>query len=140
MFKRLKQIYKKEQFRPSLLSIFLNPFYFARKELYKKVKQNAQYINGITLDIGCGQKPYASLFHSKTYIGLEIDTPENRLKKQADYFYDGHQMPFKDNSFDSIVCNEVLEHVFNPKEFLEEIHRVMKGGGTYVNYPTLCMG
>ncbi|MCK5191324.1 MAG: methyltransferase domain-containing protein, partial [Methylococcales bacterium] len=63
------------------------------------------------------------------YLGLEYDTPENRENKNADYFYDGHQFPFESQHFDSIVANEVFEHVFNPDEFLGEISRVLKNDG-----------
>lgn len=133
MLKKIKLFYKKEQFHPNFFAIFLNPFYFARKGLFKSISKIACNIQGKTLDIGCGQKPYISLFHSNEYLGLEIDTPENRLKKQADFFYDGYHMPFKDSSLDSIVCNQVLEHVFNPDDFLKESYRILRGGGVYVN-------
>ena len=33
------------------------------------------------------------------------------------------------DSFDSVLCNQVLEHVFNPDYFLSEIHRVLKPSG-----------
>ena len=36
---------------------------------------------------------------------------------------------FKDKKFDSIVTNQVLEHVFTPNEFLSEINRVLKKDG-----------
>lgn len=129
MFKQLKSFFKKEQFQPSIFAIFINPFYFARRGLFQAIRKDAKYISGKTLDIGCGQKPYKSLYASQEYLGLEIDTPDNRLKKQADFFYDGLQMPFDDGFFDSIVCNEVFEHVFNPQTFLQEINRVLRGGG-----------
>ena len=60
---------------------------------------------------------------------MEYDTPDNRKRKNADYFYDGHQFPFAPQHFDSIVANEVFEHVFNPDEFLGEISRVLKNDG-----------
>ena len=122
----LKKFYFNEMHNPSLLSLFFNPFYFARKGLYKNISQMATNIQGRTLDVGCGSKPYKSLFKSKEYIGLEIDSPENRVLKHADYFYDGKTFPFKDSNFDSVVMNQVFEHVFNPDECLEEVSRVLK--------------
>ena len=47
----------------------------------------------------------------------------------ADYYYDGKTFPFKESEFDSVVTNQVLEHVFNPDEFLSEINRVLKTKG-----------
>ncbi|MBW4487534.1 MAG: class I SAM-dependent methyltransferase [Trichocoleus desertorum ATA4-8-CV12] len=129
MLKQIKEKIKKEQFNPSVLGIFINPFYFARKGLINHITDLSQHIHGKTLDIGCGQKPYRSLFHVSEYLGLEIDSPENRVHKSADYFYDGGVFPFEDKQFDSIVINQVFEHVFNPDHFLIEVRRVIKPKG-----------
>jgi SAM-dependent methyltransferase len=130
VFKRkLIAVYQQEAFFPTLIGLFINPFYFARKGLAKHVTDLAVNIKGKTLDIGCGTKPYAHLYRSNEYVGLEIDTPQNRVNKHADYFYDGNNFPFDEASFDSIVANEVFEHVFNPDEFLNEALRVLKPGG-----------
>lgn len=107
----------------------VNPFYFARKGLYENISILSNYIKGDTLDVGCGQKPYEKLFNSSRYIGLELDTIENRKNKRADYFYDGTTFPFQDSEFDSVIANEVFEHVFSPSDFLSEIYRVLKPGG-----------
>jgi len=129
MKENLKKIFNKEQFNPRILGIFINPFYFARKGLYKNISELAKNLKGRILDVGCGQKPYKNLFDYKEYIGIEIDTPENRKNKKADYFYDGKVIPFPNDSFDSVITTEVLEHVFYPNEFLKEINRVTKMGG-----------
>lgn len=129
MIEKLKKIFNEEQFNPRILGIFINPFYFARKGLYKNISELAKNLNGRILDVGCGQKPYEKLFDYKEYIGIEIDTPENRKNKKADYFYDGKVIPFPNDSFDCVITTEVLEHVFYPNEFLKEINRVTKMGG-----------
>ena len=125
----LKEIYYREQFYPGLLGLFINPFYLARKGLVGAIGSLSQHVRGKTLDVGCGKKPYESLFTTSQYIGLEFDSPDNRELKKADYFYDGTTFPFANNEFDSVVCNQVLEHVFTPDNFLLEIHRVLKGQG-----------
>lgn len=129
MIKVIENIVVKEQFEPSFLGIFLNPFFIARRGLLKSIKELGKEITGKTLDVGCGTKPYEKYFNSSEYIGLEIETTMNREIKQADYFYDGKKFPFGNSEFDSIVTNQVLEHVFNPDEFLSEINRVLKTNG-----------
>ena len=129
MTKILKNLIQKEQFEPGLLGLFLNPFFIARRGLLKSIKALGREISGKTLDVGCGTKPYEKYFNCSEYVGLEIETTLNKELKNADYFYDGKTFPFKNEEFDSIVTNQVLEHVFNPVEFLAEINRVLKKDG-----------
>lgn len=124
-----RNYYLRQQFFPGVVGIFTNPFYFARKGLAWHISALAGHVAGKTLDVGCGSKPYTHLYRSEEYVGLEIDTPQNRAGKKADYFYDGKLFPFADETFDSLVANEVLEHVFNPDQFLGEACRVLKPGG-----------
>ena len=91
--------------------------------------QFAPALSGRLLDVGCGSKPYKTLFHVDDYIGLELDSDESRKRGYAEHFYDGVVFPFSDDFFDCVLCNQVLEHVFNPPEFLSEINRVLKLGG-----------
>lgn len=51
------------------------------------------------------------------------------LKKKNDVFYDGENIPFLDQSFDSILATEVLEHVLNLDDVLKEFNRILKPGG-----------
>lgn len=126
----LKQHYYRQQFNPGLLGICVNPFYFARKELRREIVRFAPNMQGRILDVGCGIKPYCELFSSSSeYVGLEIDTPQSRVVKRADFFYDGNTFPFENASYDGVICNQVLEHVFNPDQFLQEILRVLKSDG-----------
>ncbi|MGC8981895.1 MAG: class I SAM-dependent methyltransferase [Minisyncoccia bacterium] len=125
---KLKDIYFKEQFNPRYIGVFINPFYFARKNLYKNRAKLSGNLKGKLLDIGCGNKPYEHLFKVDSYLGIEIYTAKNR-KNKADLFYDGRNFPFPDETFDSILATEVFEHVFNPDEFLKEVNRIMKKGG-----------
>lgn len=56
---------------------------------------------------------------------------------------DGAQLPFRDRTFDAVVCSEVLEHVEDDTAVVREIARVLKPGGVAAltvpcaNYPAL---
>lgn len=129
MMLQLKRVYVRQAFYPGWLGIFINPFFHARAGLVKAVTRMAPSLHGKLLDVGCGSKPYRELFAVDAYVGLDIDTESTRARAIADHFYDGYNFPFADQAYDSILCNQVLEHVFNPDEFLGEIRRVLKPGG-----------
>lgn len=75
--------------------------------------------------------------------GRELITDNNRVKFSSTevLWFDGlfskitllqmsaSQMYFKDNMFDLIISNAVMEHVKNPKGVLHEIYRVLNSGG-----------
>jgi len=124
-----KKFYYRASFFPGVVGLFINPFYFSRKDLAVHMLNFGRYITGKTLDIGCGGRHYEPLCNSKKYIGIEIDSEDNRRTKKADFYYDGNILPFKDNFFDSIISNQVFEHVFNPNLFMTEAYRVLKPGG-----------
>lgn len=121
---------KRERFQPGFLSIFLNPFFFIRRGLYKCIKDDAKDLDGLLLDFGCGRKPYKNLFTVKKYIGLDMkQTGHSHELSEVDVYYDGKTIPFNDEYFDSIFCSEVIEHVFEVDSVFNEINRVLKKGG-----------
>jgi ubiquinone/menaquinone biosynthesis C-methylase UbiE len=129
----IKSYKRKQNFEPGFLGLFVNPFYFARKGLFQHIQSLSKYIGGRILDVGCGQKPYKHLFSFDEYIGMDIENPgHDHSNEQIDIFYDGHTFPFSDNIYDSVICNQVLEHVFNPDHFLKEVNRVLKPRGYFL--------
>jgi len=130
MLSLIRSYISSQQYHPGFGGLFVNPFYFARRGLYEHISELAPKISGKILDVGCGQKPYQQLFNATSYTGLEIDTPDNRKNKKADFFYDGTLFPFADGEFDGVIMNEVFEHVFTPDSFLSEVNRVLKVEGT----------
>lgn len=111
--------------------ILINPFFIIRYGLYKKISTFAESLDGGNLlDVGCGRKPYQNLFNVDSYIGIDVKTSGHDHKKSnVDVYYDGKKIPFPDKSFDTVVCFEVLEHVYDSKTLLTEINRVLKDGG-----------
>lgn len=106
------------------------PSFLIRNGLYKAVVRHAGKLNGRLMDLGCGSKPYKSLFQVDEYIGVDYNSEGHpHDNEQIDVFYDGKTLPFPAEYFDSVFSTEVFEHVFNLEEILTEVHRVMKKGG-----------
>ncbi len=72
------------------------------------------------LDLGCGR--------AKTPGAIGVDVSRN---SDADVLHDVEQFPypFRDNSFDRVVCNGIIEHVDNVVRVMEELHRICRPGG-----------
>lgn len=100
---------------------------------------------GFALDIGCGENPYIFHKHLNNYIGMDIDI--SILKKVSQNLPNvslicasGSHAPFKDATFNLIICTEVLEHLKNPEEMISEISRVLtKGGKAIISIPSLSL-
>ncbi|RII29514.1 MAG: hypothetical protein CXR30_11530 [Geobacter sp.] len=57
------------------------------------------------------------------YLSIDINSPQAMLQM------DITNLGFQDNSFDSILCYHVLEHVPNEQKAMQELFRVLKPGG-----------
>jgi SAM-dependent methyltransferase len=129
LVKQLQKKIDKEMFEPKFLGLFVNPFYIARKGLVNNIQPMGKYISGKSLDVGCGVKPYKKFFNSNEYIGIDVKTTLHNSENNIDIYYDGKTIPIKNEQFDSVVTNQVLEHVFDPDLFLSEINRVLRTDG-----------
>jgi len=115
---------------------FLNPrlrpwtvfLYLHRKPILDAVKEAAPLLRGRLLDVGCGNKPYASILQCGEHVGVDVaSSPHHR--ERMDKIYDGRSLPFSDSEFDSLLCSEVLEHCQDPQLVVREMARVLKPGG-----------
>ena len=105
-------------------------FYFIRRGLLAAIQKHSSSLTGILLDFGCGSKPYKSLITVDQYIGLDFENAgHDHANEEIDVYYDGKSIPFADNFFDSVLCSEVFEHLFDLPGTLLELNRVLKQGG-----------
>jgi SAM-dependent methyltransferase len=106
--------------------------------LNASMREAAPAAMGRLLDVGCGDKPYEPVFrpHVTEYVGAEYDetyTPSaNARKGKADVVYSGARLPFDDGAFDTVLCNQVGEHVADPRAFFAELVRVLRRGGRLI--------
>lgn len=83
--------------------------------------------NPMVLIIGAGEIGSGTdeLYSSNVeLIGTDIYISSN-----IDYLADAHYLPFKNNTFDGVLIQAVLEHVADPGLVVSEIHRVLKEDG-----------
>ncbi len=93
-----------------------------------------KHAHGRLLDLGCGAKPYAALFapHVDSHFGVDFVGTSGLhcgTATKADLFVDGVETKLPEGSFDTVLCTQVLEHVFDTKAFVRECHRLLAKGG-----------
>ncbi len=83
------------------------------------------------LDAGAGEGPYRTLFSHCNYKTQDFcETPSSEGKyTRMDYVCDITEIPVADESFDVVICSEVLEHTLEPIKVIAELSRVLRPGG-----------
>lgn len=118
--KDLGTIEKRKNFSPSILG------------LYKiLIPLLGKHVKGVTLDIGCGDMPFKKNILDKTdsYEGLDI----KKRNPDTKYIGDVQDMNMiKNDSMDTVLLFQVLEHVKNPEKALKEIYRILKTDGKLI--------
>ena len=90
--------------------------------------------SGDVLEIGCGAGNVLEKVEAAKRVGIDFSLrmaqrTRERLRAGGTLWVlqaDGQVLPFQDQSFDGILCTEVLEHVENPDLLLSEIRRVAR--------------
>ena len=106
---------------------------FGKKDL-KLMRETFASLHGRVLDVGCGSMlDRVGFSPGDEYLGVDITKSKYTIA-----LADVHKLPFKNKSFDSCICNAVLEHVKEPEIVLGECNRVLKQGGVlWVSVPFL---
>jgi SAM-dependent methyltransferase len=124
-------------------NLFINPkltkysleSYIIRKEIFKAISTALPLFKGKVLDSGCGIMPYKKLILENkgisSYIGLDIDSAIDYNNIKPDFYWDGINMPFENETFDVVISTEVIEHIFNLDIYLNEVKRILKPGGVF---------
>jgi len=87
---------------------------------------------GVVLDVGCGEQPYRSLLkRAASYQGLDIAEADEKFgyARPDTLYVNGYPWPVTGASVDLALCTEVLEHVLEPGDLLNEVRRCLRPGG-----------
>lgn len=135
-----EKFYNAEYFEDnSRISIWLR-----KKDRKKRLNRLSRYKNNEKinfLDIGCGKGEVIVDAQKRNWnvYGLDISDNRNAFAKMMGISFilgDIFQAKFKDDYFDCIYMDSVLEHVDDPLGYLKEINKIMKKGGVlYIGVP-----
>jgi SAM-dependent methyltransferase len=94
----------------------------------------ASHATGRLIDIGCGDKPWSAIFapHVIEHIGVDHQAPSGSEPREVDIVAGAYSVPLPDESADTILLTEVLEHLEEPVRALEEAHRLLRPGGAVI--------
>lgn len=112
--------------------ILFSPYFIIKTLQWNALKNYSNFLKGLTLDMGCGVRPYRKYLTSVSeYVGMDENNNVN-----PDIVAKAERIPFGDNYFDSLLCMEVLEHLPEPETALKEIYRVLKKEGyVFISVP-----
>lgn len=89
-----------------------------------------RYARGTLVDIGCGLKPWKDLFSPfvSEYIGVDHAASPHGVA-QVDVVATAYEIPLEDESAQTVLLSEVLEHLEWPHAALTEAFRILEPGG-----------
>lgn len=124
-------------FQSKLSITILNPRYLANHWLNKNIRSSVNNVKGILLDIGCGNEPYYTIYSKKVdkYFGLDLPTASQVMdvNLRPDIISDANfSIPVKNESIDTVLLLQVLEHLAEPGKVISEINRILKGRGILI--------
>jgi SAM-dependent methyltransferase len=102
--------------------------YLHTRSLFRTLWQARGFVRGRVLDVGCGHQVYREWFEAEQYVGSDITLEDS----SPDILAASARLPFAANTFDAVLCTQVLEHVPNPFETMAEIARLLKPSGYIV--------
>ena len=90
----------------------------------RKISLQLDKIDKRILEIGAGRKPCKEFFPKARYTCTDIVWHDG-----IDELIDVSSMPYRDNCFDLVICNNVLEHIPIPERAVDEIYRCLRPEG-----------
>ena len=97
-----------------------------------------KYAHGNLLDLGCGAAPLYGFYRKFVDNNICVDWNNSpHSSRYIDFACDLNQaLPFQENSFDTIILSDVLEHIRKPYSLLKEISRILTPKGKIlINVP-----
>ncbi len=101
------------------------------------IKELGLQENDRILEVGCGAGNIMEKIPRGHITGVDLSEflvkiARNKAARHKVFVADAQALPFKDGTFNKVICSEVLEHVLSPESVLKETSRVLTNNGTAI--------
>jgi len=123
--------YKKKNGRYVMKYLNSESFY-KNNLLVETVQHFKSFMKGKLLDLGCGNKPYSMIYKDVCESSVGCDVPfslHTNSKVEVLCYAEDIDKHFEKNSFDCVLCTEVLEHTVNDRKVVGNINKILKQDG-----------
>lgn len=89
-----------------------------------------EHASGDLVDLGCGHAPYRGMYADRVHSIVTVDWEGTLHRAAVDVTCDLNRgIALPDASADTILCTDILEHIFEPRVLWSEMSRVLRPNG-----------
>lgn len=108
-------------------------YIIASKQIVHYQKVIKKHATGYLLDCGCGDVPYYGIYKDSIKDSYCIDweySPHQQV--HVDQFVNLNEKLNITQTFDTIILSDVLEHIAEPQQLLQELNKLLNEGGKII--------
>ena len=106
-----------------------DPLAISRLVRWRAIATHAALANGLMIDVGAGEQPYAELFRGRVRRVIAVEFPGASPRERVSIWGDAGALPLRTACADIVLCAEVLEYLPDPRTAMQELARILRCGG-----------
>jgi len=108
--------------------------WLANHKLVSGLERARSHARGVLLDVGCGAKPFESMFRGfvSRYLGLDLAGSPEVGGVRLDVVARAESLPIRNGAIDTVLAISMVNRLREPRLMLEEARRVLRPGGVLI--------
>jgi SAM-dependent methyltransferase len=108
--------------------------WLARHKIIRALEEARAHARGALLDVGCGWRPFASVFEGRVerYWGTDLRTSQDLAGVPPDFYSRAEELPVRTASLDTVLGLSMLTYLEEPDRAIGEAFRVLRPGGVLI--------